>query len=139
VTDDVVLNKIAAIERCLRRARDDYGGDPSRLENPTVEDAIVLNLQRACESSIDLAMRLVARRRLGVPQESRAAFELLEKAGLLTPELSTRMKHMVGFRNIAVHEYQQMDRTILEAILRDRLGDFDDFCRAAVRASDSEP
>jgi uncharacterized protein YutE (UPF0331/DUF86 family) len=82
MVDDVVLNKAASIERAIRRARDEYAGDPANLTgNLTKQDAIVLNLQRACEAAIDLAMVLVARGRLGVPQTSRDAFDLLAAAG----------------------------------------------------------
>jgi uncharacterized protein YutE (UPF0331/DUF86 family) len=134
VLDDVVTNKIATIERCLARVREEYRDDPGRLASLTVEDSVVLNLQRACEASIDLAMRLVALRRLGVPQESRAAFELLEGAGVIDSGLAARMKKMVGFRNVAVHDYQRLSRPILVAVLRERLGDFEDFCRAVAQA-----
>lgn len=130
--DDVLTNKVATIERCLARVREEYRDDPSRLESLTVEDSVVLNLQRACEASIDLAMRVVALRRLGVPQESRAAFELLQDAGMIGPDLCQRMKRMVGFRNVAVHDYQRLHRPILISVLRERLGDFEEFCRAIV-------
>ncbi|MEI7862096.1 MAG: HepT-like ribonuclease domain-containing protein, partial [Planctomycetota bacterium] len=75
--DDVALNKLAIIERCLRRVAEEYQGQPARLENFTVQDSIVLNVQRACEAAIDMAMHVVAKRRLGVPQDARSAFELL--------------------------------------------------------------
>ena len=56
MADDVVLNKTGVIERCLQRIEDEYDGNPSNLrENLTRQDAIVLNLQRACQASIDLA------------------------------------------------------------------------------------
>lgn len=127
--DDVILNKVAIIERCLARVREEFRSDSTRLDDQTVEDAIVLNLQRACEAAIDLAMRVVARDRLGIPQDSRHGFTLLEEAGELSPDLADRMKRMVGFRNIAVHDYTQLSRPILESILRDRLVDFEDLCR----------
>lgn len=44
------------------------------------------------------------------------------------------MKKMVGFRNVAVHDYQRLSRPILVAVLRERLGDFEEFCRAVARA-----
>jgi len=132
VLDDVVANKVAIIERCVARVREEYRGDPARLEAHTVEDSIVLNLQRACEAAIDLAMRLVSLHRLGVPQESRAAFELLESAGMLDAERSSRMKRMVGCRHIAVHDDQRISRPILLSILDERLGDFEAFARAVV-------
>lgn len=96
--DDVLLNKVATVERCLARVRDEYRGHESELEtNLTRQDAIVLNLQRACEACIDLAMHLVRKRHLGLPQESRQAFVLLEEAGLLDRELSVRMQARLQF------------------------------------------
>lgn len=81
MVDDVLLNKAAAIERSVRRAREEYGADAANLlANQTRQDAIILNLQRACESSIDAAMHLVRVHRLGIPQETREAFDLLEAA-----------------------------------------------------------
>jgi uncharacterized protein YutE (UPF0331/DUF86 family) len=125
--DDVVLNKVAVIERCLRRVAEDYQNQPPRLENFTVQDAIVLNLQRACEAAIDLAMHVVAERRLGVPQDARNAFDLLQREGFITADLAGKLKTMIGFRNIAVHDYQQIQLPILERILKERLGDLTEF------------
>ncbi len=125
--DDVAINKGAIIGRCLARVREELQDDLARLEDFTIQDAIVLNLLRACEASIDLAMHHVAEARLGIPQSSRDAFELLLQAGKLSPECASAMKKMVGFRNIAVHSYQQLQRPILEAILQTHLGDFENY------------
>lgn len=62
------------------------------MANQTKQDAIILNLQRACEAAIDLAMYVVNQRRLGTPQESRDAFALLQTAGILPADLATRMQ-----------------------------------------------
>ena len=68
MADEVVLNKAATIERCLQRVLNEYAGDKQNLvENQTKQDAIMLNLQRACEVAIDLAMYVVSQRKLGVP------------------------------------------------------------------------
>jgi uncharacterized protein YutE (UPF0331/DUF86 family) len=100
MADDVLINKAASIERAVRRVREEHPGDDRNLlDNQTRQDAIVLNLQRACETSIDAAMHLVRVRRLGVPQETREAFDLLQQAGIIEPELAGRLKKMVGFRN----------------------------------------
>ena len=96
--DDILINKRAVIERCLARITEEYRGEPERLTNFTIQDSIILNLQRACEASIDLAMHIVARKHLGIPQDSRDAFELLRKAGVLDDRLAGRLKAMVGFR-----------------------------------------
>jgi uncharacterized protein YutE (UPF0331/DUF86 family) len=125
--DDVTLNKGAIVRRCLARVREEFQDDLSRLGDFTIQDAIVLNLLRACEASIDLAMHYVAEGRLGIPQSSRDAFELLLQAGRLSPSCASAMKKMVGFRNIAVHSYQQLQRPILEAILQAHLSDFETY------------
>jgi uncharacterized protein YutE (UPF0331/DUF86 family) len=125
MVDDVILNKAATIERCLQRIVEEYAGDDKNLtENRTKQDSIILNLQRACETSIDLAMYVISRRRLGLPQDSRDAFTLLHTAGILPPELATRMQHMVGFRNVAVHEYTRLNLDVVRTIVTKHLDDF---------------
>jgi len=133
MADDVLLNKAAIIERCLTRVAEEYEGHESELDtNFTRQDAIVLNLLRACEASIDAAMHIVRQRRLGLPQESRDAFRLIEEAGLLTKELSNQMQKMVGFRNVAIHDYRKLSLEILRSILSNRLGDFRNFVRTII-------
>jgi uncharacterized protein YutE (UPF0331/DUF86 family) len=127
MVDDVILNKGQIIRRCLARIHEEYAGDPASLENLTKQDSIALNLQRACEASIDLAMHFVAQQNLGVPQTSRDAFTLLETAAILSSETARRMRAMVGFRNIAIHEYQHLDTSILQQIVENHLTDFERF------------
>ena len=127
---------MAAIERCLARVGVEYGTDERNLrDNLTRQDSIILNLQRACEASIDLAMALVKAHRLGPPQESRHAFELLQDAGLLDAALAARMARMVGFRNVAVHDYQRLNLDIFKAIVLERLDDVRAFGRVALEVA----
>ncbi len=114
--DDICFNKIAIIERCLVRVFEEYKSDTT-LESPTHADALLLNLERACQAAIDLAMHLVARDRLGMPQDSADAFVLLSRAQRIAPETAKRLSAMVGFRNVAVHEYQRLNMDIVKAIV----------------------
>ncbi len=131
--DDLLLNKGATIRRCMARVREEYANNPDRLGDLTRQDSMVLNVQRACEAAIDLAMHRVAQLRLGVPQTSREAFVLLERAGILTSETGRRMRAMVGFRNVAVHAYQELQLTILRSVIEEHLGDFETFLRELER------
>ncbi len=134
MVDDVSLNKAAIIERCVARVNEEYGADDARLfRDQTRQDAIILNLQRACEASIDLAMHHVKELRLGVPQESRDAFLFLAEAGRLPKGLATRMAKMVGFRNVAVQDYQALNLQIVKAIVTERLDDFLAFAKWAAQ------
>jgi uncharacterized protein YutE (UPF0331/DUF86 family) len=133
--DDVVLNKAAIIERCVARVREEHAGDARNLtHNLTRQDSIILNLQRACEAAIDLAMHLVRERRLGIPQESRDAFDFLLQAGLIEAGLAGRLKRMVGFRNVAVHDYRKLDLQIVQKIVTHHLDDFLEFTKTILRA-----
>ena len=135
MADDVILNKAASIERCLRRITEEFAGDRQNLAaNQTKQDAIVLNLQRACETAIDLAMYVISQRRLGLPQESRDAFALLQTADILPSELAGRMQRMVGFRNVAVHEYTRLNLDIVLTIITKHLDDFRTFSSTIVKA-----
>jgi uncharacterized protein YutE (UPF0331/DUF86 family) len=132
--DEVLIGKANIIERCLRRIDEEYRGHEDELEtNFTRQDALVLNLQRACEASIDAAMHLVRIHKLGIPTESRQAFEFLIKAEKIEPELGRKLIAMVGFRNVAVHNYQELDIEILRTILEQRLPDLAAFSQRLLR------
>jgi uncharacterized protein YutE (UPF0331/DUF86 family) len=64
---------------------------------------------------------------LGIPQSSRNNFELLQKAGLLTLEISDNLKKMVGLRNIAIHDYQELNLEIVKYVVENHLVDFQRF------------
>lgn len=123
--DDVLLNKAATIERCVARAREEYLHDPNNfLMDFTRQDAAILNIQRACEAALDMGQHLVRRERLGLPQSGRDVFELLWNGGWIDQALAESLKKMVGFRNIAVHDYQSLQLPIAVSIITDHLQDF---------------
>ncbi|MDQ7056983.1 MAG: hypothetical protein Q9N62_00355 [Ghiorsea sp.] len=69
--DNILINKAAMIERCLKRIEEEYIGHEAELEsNFTRQDSIILNLQRVCEA----AMHVVRTHKLGIPQQSRDRF-----------------------------------------------------------------
>ncbi|MGN7478593.1 type VII toxin-antitoxin system HepT family RNase toxin [Solibacillus silvestris] len=127
--NDVLLNKLTTIERCVKRIHDVYDGKRENLNDFTKQDSIILNIQRACESSIDIAMHLVSVRKLGVPRASREAFKLLQDAEIIDANLAKTLMNMIGFRNIAVHDYQELELDILEAILDKHIEDFKQFAK----------
>jgi len=125
---DVILNKIATIERCLERIREEYGEDETAFRtNFTKQDSVILNLERASQAAVDIATHIVKNRKLGLPNTSRELFDLLLKEGLLSQKSALQMQKMVGFRNIAVHDYQNLNLDIVVAIVQKHLDDFETF------------
>ena len=78
-------------------------------------------------------MFIIKKRKLGIPQTSRESFELLYTANIIDQILATKMKHMVGFRNVAVHEYQTLNLDVLESIIENHLHDFREFSSTIIR------
>jgi len=127
VDRDILLAKIASIRKCLERIRKVTGATSESLEDPDIQDIFVLNLQRAVQATIDLAAHLVADEKIGLPANLKENFTLLESRKIIDSPLSKRLQAMVGFRNIAVHDYQQLDLIILKSIFEHRLGDLEEF------------
>jgi uncharacterized protein YutE (UPF0331/DUF86 family) len=132
--DDVILNKAEIIERCIVRIKETYARAPAALETDySCQDVVVLNIERACQAAIDLGMRWIRIDSLGVPKDSREAFALLAAAGRIAPELADSLKKMVGFRNIAVHDYREIDFAIVMAIVERDFPDFRELIRLGLK------
>jgi uncharacterized protein YutE (UPF0331/DUF86 family) len=122
--NDLLLAKAASIQRSVVRAREEFAAAGEHFATDfTRQDAAILNILRACETAIDLANVLIRERRLGLPQSSRESFELLVRANIIEQDLGDRLRRMVGFRNVAVHEYRALDPAIVAAILEHDLDD----------------
>ena len=123
--NDVVLNKKVSMERCIAQI-ERYYALPSEMpfeEDYLRQDAICMNLQRLCELAIDIANHAIKVKKLGLPQETRDAFVLLHKAGLIDDGLLRAMGAMVGFRNILVHRYTQLDHGVLVKVIECHMRD----------------
>lgn len=125
----VLLNKYESIEKCIRRINEEYENNKENLYDYRRMDCIVLNLQRACEITIDIAMYIISTKKLGLPQTKKEAFDILENNNIISKELSKNLKAMVGFRNIAIHEYKQIDEEILQDVIENHVNDLINFAR----------
>ncbi|HCH32299.1 MAG TPA: toxin-antitoxin antitoxin component [Oceanospirillaceae bacterium] len=125
MADNVLVNKAATIERCIGRAEEEYNYHPETFAtNYSRQDAAILNIQRACEAALGMGNHLIRREHLGVPQSSRDVFTLLAQSQWIDTELADSLKRMVGFRNIAVHDYQTLQLPITVNIITQHLGEF---------------
>ncbi|WP_367971436.1 DUF86 domain-containing protein [Vibrio scophthalmi] len=133
--NDILINKIATIKRCLKRINDVYGDGTLFKQDFTLQDSVILNLQRSCEACIDIANHLNRQHQYGIPQSSRDSLTLLAQNNVLNEELANNLKKMVGLRNIAVHDYQELNLDIVIHVIKHHLSDFEDFIEAIKRRS----
>ena len=133
---DVAGAKLESLRRCVRRLREKTPATAETLSNDyDLQDIISVNLERAVQVCVDLAAHVIADAELPAPTAMSESFEQLCRLGLISAELATRMKRAVGFRNIAVHAYQQINWLMVYSIITTRLEDFRVFADAVARAA----
>ncbi|MEI8095204.1 MAG: DUF86 domain-containing protein [Spirochaetales bacterium] len=96
----------------------------------TAQDVVMKNLERAVQVCVDVANHLVSDRKLPPPPSMGAAFVALVREGIVTPDLGERLRKTVGLRNLAVHEYEAIDYTLVHGLIQTDLVVFEDFARA---------
>lgn len=127
IDKDIVYEKVNRIQNCLQRIFSTVKGDLSRLDAFDIQDIVTLNLQRAVQLVIDLAAHVVRGRSLGMPQTLKENFHILWQNNLIDAALKEKLEHMVGFRNIAVHDYESINPQILKSIVQNHLKDIEEF------------
>ena len=133
MTDAALVDKkLAQIETYVAELRrlarpDDLGHDVRE------ERFIEHTLQLAIQAALDVASHIVSDERLGEPRTNRDLFDLLERRGHISPELSAPLRNMAGFRNVLVHGYDTVDLAIVRDVVENRLDDLLAFA-AAIRA-----
>ena len=86
-----------------------------------------------------MGQHLIRREKLGVPQSARDVFELLARGGWTDAALADGLKRMVGFRNIAVHDYQSLQLPITVAIIRHHLDEFLQYSQGVLLRDAAKP
>ena len=129
----VIADKLERLRRCVQRIEHKR---PSTLEalvtDYDLQDILSVNLERAVQLCVDIAAHIIADREVSAPTTMAAAFETLHTLCILSSDLASSMKKAVGFRNIAVHNYQEIDWGIVFNICHHKLDDFRAFAQAIV-------
>ncbi len=127
----IVERKLDSLYRCIRRVEDKCPADVAPLmTDPDLQDVIVLNLSRAVQLCVDLAAHLLADLNQPPPNTMGEAFDYLRDAKIISPELAQTLRKSVGFRNLAVHNYDNLNWAIVHAIATRHLPDFKAFAIA---------
>jgi len=137
---DLVLKLIAKLETYVRELK--TLSRPERIQEDVREERFVEHtLQLAIQAALDVASHIVSDDRLGEPKTNRQLFELLWRHGWIDEELNEVLRQVVGFRNILVHGYSDVDLEIVRKIVETDLDDLLGFAgsiraRLALRKAD---
>lgn len=127
----ILAEKLEALRRCVRRVEARRPESVEALQaDVDRQDILALNLTRAVQLCVDAAGVVVADSEQPAPQTMGQAFDALARMHVINDDLAQRMRAAVGFRNIAVHNYQAVDWAIVFAISHRGLEDFKAFAQA---------
>lgn len=130
----LISQKLESLRRCLVRVQTRCPATAQALsQDVDAQDVVVLNLSRAIQLCTDIALHILASREQAIPQTMGQAFEALAIQQVITATLSESMRKAVGFRNLAVHSYDEIDWQIVHAISTTHLADFEKFAISIVR------
>jgi len=103
-----------------------------------VQDIIALNLTRAVQLCVNIATHIIAESDQPVPTTMAGAFDRLHEMQVLSEALTRRLKGAVGFRNIAVHQYESIDWDIVYILAHEHLDDFRQFAASILSFPDDD-
>lgn len=127
---DVLETKLTALIRCVHRVKSQEISTLEELEaNLDKQEIIILNLQRAVQICVDIGNHVLLDFDSGTPSTMAETFRKLAQNNLISDSTADNLCHAVGFRNIAVHQYENLDCKIIYAIITKHLDDFRDFSR----------
>ncbi|ABU56883.1 type VII toxin-antitoxin system HepT family RNase toxin [Roseiflexus castenholzii] len=116
------LDEYLAILRQLQRySCDEFVANPERYGSAK------RFLQLAIDSLNDVGNHVVAEAGLGTVDWYSDIPHRLREAGLIDSSQEETWIRMIGLRNILVHDYLKIDRTIVFRVLQENLGDLEGF------------
>ena len=124
VRREVIRKRLQRLEEYLQVLKSLAGySEAEFLASPERDGSAERFLQLAIEATIDIGNHIIADLQLGQVEVSRDVAYLLADAGKISPELRETWTRMIGFRNILVHDYLDIDRRIVYEVLQNHLDD----------------
>lgn len=129
----VILKKISHIRNNLSRLKVKANNDLDTLKNDLdLQDSVLHNLQLAVQGCIDIGSHIISDKGWGIAGSINEVFHILHDKGVIKANLAERLVSMVGFRNILIHEYEDINLDIVHNIIQNRLKDIDEYLLAIV-------
>lgn len=124
--DQVIFDqKLESLRRCIKRVEDKTPSHVSELiKDQDIQDILVLNLTRAVQLCVDIGSHVISESEEPAPTTMGDVFSTLENLGAIKSITCKSMRKAVGFRNIAVHNYDVINWEIVYAICNNLLVDF---------------
>ena len=127
---EIIDKKLESLRYCIERIVEKRPASKYDLASDyDLQDIITLNLERAVQLCVDIACYILSSKNIPIPGTMAETFQELKQMGLIDDELATQLKKAVGFRNVAVHNYEDLDYGIVFDIITRNLDDFKNYAK----------
>ena len=127
---EIILAKFESLEKCVRRIEAQNVSDARELEeNLDKQEVIILNLQRAVQICVDIGNHVLLDFPSATPSTMSETFRKMRENNLIADKTCENLSKAVGFRNIAIHQYEDVDCKIIFSIVEKHLCDFREFAK----------
>ena len=123
--NDLILVKIESLRKCIMRIELKRPASPEILRSDIdLQDIISVNLERAIQQCVDIASIIISDTEAPPPSTMASSFTALADCGIIEKQLSEKLGKAVGFRNIAVHEYDKINWDLVYSIITYNIDNF---------------
>ena len=134
VDKTLILRKLSALDEYLKQISEyvnitleAYAGDWK------IQRIIERTLQMMIETCLDISGHIISDEKFRMPETYADMFRILVEKGILSKSRVDAFEKMARFRNIVVHDYERIDPEIVIGILKNNLGDFEDFKASVIK------
>jgi uncharacterized protein YutE (UPF0331/DUF86 family) len=125
---DLIMIKLKEIEESRDLIQNNLPDKPGKLNDiGLIKDGIYKRTEYCIENMLDICAILNADYKLGIPEDEDDIIKKLADAGLITKNLSAKIREMKGFRNLLVHRYGKMDDLWAYKDIKKGIKDFEIF------------
>lgn len=127
----VITQKLESLRRCIDRISSKCPPDLQQLQtDPDLQDIIVLNLTRSVQLCVDTASHIIADTSEAAPTSMGESFSTLARIKVIESDTADHLRKAVGFRNITVHNYAEINWAIVFSFVGHQLDDFRQFAKS---------
>lgn len=134
VDKTLILRKLSTLDEYLKQISEyvnvtleAYAGDWK------IQRIIERTLQMMIETCLDISGHIISDEKFRMPETYADMFRILVEKGILSKSRVDAFEKMARFRNIVVHDYERIDPEIVIGILKNNLGDFEDFKASVIK------
>lgn len=130
VNKNVILIRISKLREYIKNLN--YIGRYDKEEyitTPIIYGAAERFLHLSIECVLDIANHIISDLNYRKPENNRDIFEVLYENKVIDLNLKENLCNMASFRNILVHDYLKLDRTIVYDVIKNNLCDIELFIK----------